>query len=398
MFDAERFRLGVNYWPSETAMRWLERYDGDVVRRDLHRIAATGMETVRIFLRWDDLQPTASAIDRGALASIVDTADAAQEEGVELIVTLFTGHMSGVNWIPTWATGGTDGDRRFRVVSGDDVGVDPMVLRNWYSDPEIVDAQAFLADGVSRALAGHPAVWAWDLGNESSNCTIPPDRASASGWLDRMTSVLRTNDPGRPITIGTHMEDLEQDRIIGPAFAAQWCDFVCMHGYPIYADWAEGPTDEGVVAFLSDITAWLAGEAPVLFAEFGLPTAPPGRAPTGMQVAELDAAGYTGRVLDALYESGAIGALLWCSGDYVAGLYDEPPLDRAEHERTFGMWRADGTAKPAVGEITARRGRTCRAAAVARPWLDITVEEFEAGRRSQLARLSARYRRWMSGR
>ena len=56
--DAERFRLGVNYWPSETAMDWLPRYDGAVVRRDFGRIAAAGMDTVRIFLRWEDLQPT----------------------------------------------------------------------------------------------------------------------------------------------------------------------------------------------------------------------------------------------------------------------------------------------------------------------------------------------------
>ena len=54
----ERFRLGVNYWPSETAMDWLARYDAAVVRRDFTRIAAAGMDTIRIFLRWEDLQPS----------------------------------------------------------------------------------------------------------------------------------------------------------------------------------------------------------------------------------------------------------------------------------------------------------------------------------------------------
>ena len=194
---SERFRLGVNYWPSETAMGWLHRYDAAVVRRDFRRIAANGMDTVRIFLRWEDLQPAPATVDLAALADVVDVADGAAEYGVELIVTLFTGHMSGVNWIPAWATGGDDGDQRFRVISGGTVQSRPRVLRNWYSDPEVADAQARLAASVSTALAGHPAVWAWDLGNENSNCTIPPDPVSADRWLERMTSVLRASDPGR---------------------------------------------------------------------------------------------------------------------------------------------------------------------------------------------------------
>jgi len=107
-----------------------------------------------------------------------------------------------------------------------------------------------LAATVSGALSGHPAVWAWDLGNENSNCTIPPDPAAAERWMERMTSALRAGDPGRLITIGTHMEDLENDRMIGPAEAARWCDVISMHGYPIYADWSAGPTDEHLVPFL----------------------------------------------------------------------------------------------------------------------------------------------------
>jgi endo-1,4-beta-mannosidase len=387
-----RFRMGVNYWPAETAMGWLARYDGEVVGRDFHRIAATGMDTVRIFLRWEDVQPAADTIAPLALAALVDTADRAYEAGIELVVTLFTGHMSGVNWIPAWATGGDEGDPRFRVVSGGVTQPGRRILRSWYDDPAIVAGQAHLAAEVSTALAGHPALWAWDLGNESSNCTIPPDGAAAEGWLERITSVIRARDPGRPITIGTHMEDLEDDRVIGPAEAARWCDFVCMHGYPIYADWSAGPLDEDLVPFLADVTAWLAGDAPVLFAEMGHPTTPPGRSPIGVQVSEEAAGTYAGRTVDALHKGGSIGALLWCYADYVAALHDSPPLDLAVHERTFGLWRADGTEKPAVDELRARTGRTRRTPTTARPWLDITPAEFRGDRRGHLIRLYDRYR------
>ena len=388
---AEIFRLGVNYWPAQTAMEWLARYDPMVVRRDFARIAAAGMDTVRIFLRWDDFQRSDTSIDSAALSSIVDTANAASEANVDLIVTLFTGHMSGVNWIPAWATGCGDSDDRFRVVSGGLVQPGRRVPRNWYADAEIADAQALLADRVASALSGHPAVWAWDLGNENSNCTIPPDQTVADRWLERISSVLRAHNPRVLITVGTHMEDLEDERMIGPAEAARWCDFVCMHGYPVYADWSTGPLDEHLVPFLAELTSWLAADTPVFFSEFGQSTPPRRAAPSPQQVGEDDAAHYTGATLDALHACGSIGALIWCYADYDTRLHGRPPLDLAEHERTFGLWRADGTPKPAVAEIGARRGRTCLSPTGARPWLDLTVDEFVSDRRAHIRRLYHRY-------
>lgn len=388
---ADTFRVGVNYWPAETAFDWLVRYDPGAVRRDLTRIAETGMDTVRIFVRWEDLQPAAMTIEPTGLAAILDVADAAEDADLQLIVTLFTGHMSGVNWIPTWATGGDDGDHRFRVVSDGAVQPGRRVLRNWYTDTGIIDAQAHLADRVASALAGHPAVWAWDLGNDNSNYTIPPDPDAANRWLERMSSVLRSRDPRMRITIGTHMEDLENDRLIGPAEAGRWCDFVCMHGYPVYADWSAGVTDEHLVPFLAELTSWLAADAPLLFAEFGQSTAPRGEPPTSLQVGEADAARYTAATLDALRECGSIGALVWCYADYIAPLHHHPPLDLAVHQRTFGLWREDGTPKPAIEEIGLRTGRPCLKPATTRTWLDVTVEEFLSNRRYHLTRLYQRY-------
>ena len=388
---AEAFRLGVNYWPSDTAMDWLIRYDPVVVRRDFTRIAAAGMNTVRVFLRWEDLQPTPTTVDTAVLESVIDAADAATDASVDLIVTLFTGHMSGVNWIPTWATGGGDGDDRFPVISRGVVQSRSRVLRNWYANAEIIDAQALLADRVAAALSGHPALWAWDLGNENSNCTIPPDAAAADRWLERISSVLRARDPRVAITLGTHMEDLETERVIGPAEAARWCDFVCMHGYPAYASWSAGATDVHLVPFLAEITRWLAADTPVLFAEFGQSTVAVGQPPTGVQVREGDAATYTAGTLNALRECGSIGALLWCYADYAPQLHDRPPFDLAVHERTFGLWRADDTPKPAVAEIRARSGRPCTTPKSARPWLDVTFDEFATDRRYHLARLYQRY-------
>ena len=388
--DPGLFRLGVNYWPASTAMAWLADYDAAATRRDFRRIAGAGFDTIRVFLRWEDAQPTARRIDHRVLRRLVDAADAATEAEVALIVTLFTGHMSGVNWIPPWAVGGATGDPRFRVVSGG--RVDPSVsgLRNWYSDADLVAAQERLAAAAAGALAGHPAVWAWDLGNENSNCTLPPDKPTAEAWLQRMTMAIRRSDPGRLLTVGIHMEDLEEDRGIGPAEVARWCDFVSMHGYPIYAVWSGGPADTRVVPFLELLTRWLARGTPVLFEEFGLPTVPVAGPVSSMAVDERLAAEYTGSVIDALRTQGAMGAVLWCYTDYATALFDRAPLDAAVHERTFGLWRADGAPKPAVAIASARAGRNRREPSSLN-WFDIDPDEFYADRRAQLARLYRRY-------
>ena len=57
--DPEMFRLGVNYWPAEVAMAWLPDYDPAVTRRDFGRAASAGFDNVRVFVRWEDVQPTA---------------------------------------------------------------------------------------------------------------------------------------------------------------------------------------------------------------------------------------------------------------------------------------------------------------------------------------------------
>lgn len=393
-----RFRVGVNYWPAHAGMRWWRRFDLEAVAADFARIRGAGFDSVRVFLLWEDFQPDAMKVSRAALRRLVSVADAAGEAGLELMPTLFTGHMSGVNWIPEWARGGTEGDERFRVFSGGKSAKPD--LRNWYVDDDVLASQEVLAVEAASALKEHTAVWAWDLGNENSNCVIPPNREAGCRWLARMTDAIRSADPGRPVTLGLHMEDLEEDRRIGPAEAGAYCDFLCMHGYPIYADWAVGPTDELVLPFLASITSWLGRGKDVLFAEFGLPTYSTGnadferhrKASSSALLEEREAAAYIERGLKALHKCGTTGAMLWCYGDYDPRIWHEPPFDVAVHERFFGLWRADAEPKPAVAEVAAYSGRTRIRPPDESTWIDLDPAEFYQRPRAHLERLYLRFR------
>ena len=393
-----RFRLGVNYWPARIAMGWWGDFDHSEVAADFSRIAASGFDSVRLFLTWEDFQPAPDRVDMEMLRRLVSVADLAGRAGIAIMPTLYTGHMSGVNWIPGWALGGSDGDDRFRVVS--DGRVTGAGLRNWYADPGVARAQTLLAGEAAAALAGHQAIWAWDLGNENSNCVTPPSRSFARGWLDRITSAIRAADDTVLVTIGLHMEDLEENRMLGPGEAAQVCDFLTMHGYPIYAHWAESATDEHLLPFLAQVTRWLGRSRDILFSEFGLatyrredPRSERARAESDSPLVEEEtAAAYTRRALSVLHAAGCIGAMMWCYADYISAIWGNPPLDSTVHERFFGLWRADGSPKPSVAAIEEFSGHDRIAAPDKYEWIDIEPDDFYPDSRAHLIRLYRRYR------
>ena len=136
------------------------------------------------------------------------------------------------------------------------------------------------------------------------------------------------------------MEDLAEDRGIGPAEVARWCDFVSMHGYPIYADWAVGPTDDRLVPFLALIT--LAGGRRRR-AVRGV------RSPTIPVAGPASSDGPSTKTSPRPTRAGppASGPRAWepCCGAqrlHHPTLFNTAPLDSSVHERTFGLWRADG--------------------------------------------------------
>jgi endo-1,4-beta-mannosidase len=347
---------------------------------------------VRVFLLWEDFQPAPDRVSDEALWRLARVADLAARNQLSLILTLFTGHMSGVNWVPQWALEAEEETARFRVVSGGKVARARM--KNWYSDPSVTQAQALLAREVASALGHHPGLWAYDLGNENSNCVTPPSRDVAVAWLETIAGAIRAVDPSHPITLGLHMEDLEEDRRLGPQEAARVCDFLCMHGYPIYADWARSATDEMLLPFLGLMTRWLGGKE-VLFEEFGAPTRPRGWPAPGkpLLLEEEETAQYIERALAVLHRFGMTGAMLWCFGDYDEKLWSKPPLDDAAHERFFGLWRSDHSAKPALRAIKGLAGAEAREWRDDFVWIDVTEDEFYLNPRGALRRLYQRFLR-----
>ena len=107
-------------------------------------------------------------------------AEQADSQGIKILPTFFTGHMCGMNWLPPWTLWSKEKKGRFPIFSMDRVR--SSVPRNFYKDTEIIQAQVNFVRETSGALQGHPALWAWDLGNAPSRVVLPPDREAGCLW------------------------------------------------------------------------------------------------------------------------------------------------------------------------------------------------------------------------
>lgn len=353
-----RFLLGVNYWPRRSAMYMWQRFNIDEIGEDMARIKALGLDVVRLFLMWEAFQPAPNAMDETALRRFDAVMERIAGAGLQAMPTLFCGHMSGVNWLPAWTLERTPSEGRFRTVTNDAV-VD-RAIGDFYADPELLAAQTFFARRVGERVADHPALFAWDLGNEFSNLRVPTTAQDAAEWSARLTDALEASS-GAAVSAGMHGEDFDKDRILRPSSIARPWPFATMHGYSVYSAFARDRLDANVVPFLCQLQQSFSGKR-VLFSEFGNPECPPGASVVDgfACLAEDEMARYARATIDRLHARGALGAFWWCWADYDPALAALPPFDRAPHELRFGIVRSDGTAKPVAATLAqiASEGRS----------------------------------------
>jgi endo-1,4-beta-mannosidase len=325
-----------------------QRFDLGEIREDMQRIKALGLDVVRFFLRWDDFQPAPDHMDEAMLRRFESVMDAISDAGLRAMPTLFCGHMSGVNWLPSWSLDPATPHGRFRTVAGEVNS--PFGIGDFYHDPLLLRAQELFARAVGERARDHDALYLWDLGNEFSNLRDPARPEHAVDWSTRLTHALKETSNGL-VTGGTHGEDLERDRNFRPSEICKPWDVATMHGYSAYAIFARDVYDTDCVPYYATLMQSFSGK-PVLFSEFGNPTCMPETAASTLPCLsedEMPAYGYA--VMDKLHARGTLGAYWWCWADYADDIAHLPPFDEALHELSFGIVRKDGSYKPIAGTL-----------------------------------------------
>jgi endo-1,4-beta-mannosidase len=395
----ERFSIGINYWPGETAMYWWRMFSSAQVKRDFSVLAEYRFDVARINLLWEDFQPEIGMVSVRALDHLVQVANIAHDHRLQILPTFFCGHLSGFNWVPSWLveSGKTKGD--FPVCT--EGKIIKNRLRNMFTDRDVRKAQKLFVHETASALQGHPAIWGWDLGNQITRFAIPPSQDHTRAWFEEMLNELRRRDAHLPVTTAIHQGDLERPGLMGPKEAAGYCDFLSVHAGPPFPQWADGSGDSLFPVFQCLMTKWLGGKK-VILESLGIPTKPPAgalnesdreRLESTRLFSEGDAESYVHKVLNLLGQNGVSGAFARGFADFDSNLWEKPPFDERIQERFYGLFHGNGAAKQSA-HIFSEFPRGQQEKEPDWAWIDIDLKEYYENPLVSLKHLYGRFRDW----
>ena len=290
---------GINYYPQATPWTaFWPNYDPQQTTSDFALVRALGLNTVRIFLPYTDFGGAAVTAQRRA--QLTDLLSRAEVAGLKVIVTLFDHHTD--HHPATWAA-------------------DARHLATLI--PEFAD---------------HPAILAWDIKNEPDRDYAFNSQPLVDAWLRFVINHVRRHDPHHLITIGWST----------PEAATALHDLVDLVAYHYFDD---------ANAYLPRVAALqqATGNKPLLLEEFTFST---WNSPFFPGQTELEQQNYYAAILNAHQSLDTLGYLVWTLYDFAEVPLAEfrMPWQRAAQAH-MGIFRRDGTAKPAAALVASHADR-----------------------------------------
>ena len=154
---------GINYYPQATPWDMFgDAFLKDTISNDFKIIKDSGLNSIRVFVQYDDFGK--ADIDKEKLEKLRLTLDAAEENGLKVVITLFDfyGDYSVLNWTLNMHHAKT-------IISG---------------------------------LKDHKAIIAWDIKNEPNLDFDSRGKVNVISWLDNMIDLVKSIDPNHAVTIG----------------------------------------------------------------------------------------------------------------------------------------------------------------------------------------------------
>ena len=347
--ESGKLHCGCNYWASYGGMYMWRNWDPVAVEEDLKKLSASGMTLLRVFPLWSDFQPV-EMLRRGAGAPdgyirmpgevalfpgedgldpvMLDRfkylADLALKYDLQLVVALLTGWMSGRLFVP-------------RVLEG----------RNLFTDPEALKWESRFIRGFVSAFRNHPAIIAWEPGNEC-NCLsdINGSEGASWHWLDFIASAIRSADPERPVWTGMHGASAVPGSPWSLQAQGELYDTLTTHPYPLFTAHC-GKSALNTIPAVFHSTAetlyyrGLAGK-PAIIEEIG--TLGPGI------VSEERRCGYIKTSVISALVHDCLAYLWWCAFDQ--DKFDFAPYSKIALERELGLFSSAGKAHPALHALS----------------------------------------------
>ena len=333
------YLTGCNYWASHAGPEMWVNWDETIVREDLRKLSAQNLHTLRVFPNWRDFQPLTPHkgqkgkhlgylenpqnpyyLDETMLTRFGAFLDLCHEFGHKCIVGLLTGWMSGRLFAPT-----------------------ALLDKNLFTDPTALLFEQRFVRGMVTGFKDHPAVYAWDLGNECNCLSACDDRDTAANWTSLMANTIRAADPTKPVVSGMH--GLTADGIWAIKDQGEYCDILTTHPY---ARWCNHTYHDKALSFRTTMHATCEtklyrdlGGKPCMMEEIG--TMGP------MMCSNEAAASFIRLNLLSGWANGSEGLLWWCANEQTN--LRTSPFAENMIERELGLFDKTGSPKPVVAEL-----------------------------------------------
>jgi hypothetical protein len=337
------FFLGCNYWASHAGTAMWSDWRPEQVDLDFERLAAAGIEVIRVFPLWPDFQPIhnlygGEGAHRGQrfgelrrpddaagragmstemMARFATLTELADKHGLKLIVGLITGWMSGRLFVPPALQG-------------------KAIL----TDPDAIRWQVRFVSYFVEQMKTRSAIIAWDLGNECNVMGKVSAQEQAYVWTASIANAIKAKDGSRPLLSGMH--SLQAKGLWTMQDQGELTDILTTHPYPFWTPYLDydpltslRPTIHATVESL--LYADVSGK-PCFAEEMG--TMGP------MVCSEEVAAAFARTSLWSQWANGLHGLLWWCANDQTR--LQHAPYDWVACEGELGLLDEDGRVKPAL--------------------------------------------------
>lgn len=340
LFQSGVFFTGCNYWASHAGTNMWSDWQPQVIAEDFARLAQAKIQVLRVFPLWSDFQPLRmhrnsgnkerelrlgekplpftpegqAGVDPVMVQRFSDFCSLAEKYGLQLIVGLVTGWMSGRMHAP-------------------EAFADRELLR----DPLVIRWQIRFVRYMVRTFRDRAAIAAWDLGNEC-NCLGEASRDDAYLWTSAITSAIKLEDSSRPVVSGLH--GLKPAGNWTPEDQGELLDILCTHPYPLFTPHCDTDPLNQMKSILhataeSVLYASL-GQKPCFVEEIGT---------LGPMIADEEtAADYIRTAMISAWAHDLRGFVWWCANEQSA--LTHTPYDWSAVERELGLFRLDGSPKP----------------------------------------------------
>ncbi len=338
--ETGNFYIGVNYWASHAGTNMWSDWDAACVEKDLAAMRDNGISMLRVFPLWPDFQPLKAhynnrlsiveyrlgeeplsddeagrcGISTAAIERFSEFLRLAQKYGMQVIVSLITGWMSGRLFLPPAFEG-----------------------KNALTDPEVIKWEVRFVKYFVTRFKDNTAICAWDLGNEC-NClaTGAASKSEAWMWTAAISDAIRVCDSSRPVISGLDFANAEGEWTVFDQ--AEHTDILTTHPYHIFYT-ANDPMDSMRPALYPVSNALMMaglGQKPCMVEEIGT---------TGyLNCSEQSEARYMNLVLYSMWVRGLDGLFWWCAFDQ--GRLRHTPYDWNSIGSDYGLFRYDRTVKP----------------------------------------------------